>query len=442
MRDLLTTPLKAVSLVASIVVFVAFGRAVLHYTLDVPSYDDYNATIYAIQMFYFEATNLKQQLALLFKPHNEHRIFLSRLSSIIYYDLFGKLNFRALILYQNLYLLAAFGLTLAILRKAKIQLWPLLLPVSFFLFSLSFWQVTFYYWGGIQHYTVCFFIMLSLYWLTSAREVVSWQYIGSILAALIAITSFGNGILVVPLALFLLWTQKKYQLIFPWLGVAILYILLQLTNEPAVTRDFSNFRIDWAIRLFFTYLGSFAYVSSYGTPWHYPNIILCMAVGAVVFFYWLKLLWSGYAFKTPLLFCLLCLPILTGVLIAISRFDTKAAGGIAPRYMFFTAFIPIWVISILYDTGKLKKSLLLPLYLVTGLLWSLSYTTNSSLIKDFNRQNQVTLAAWLKDKSVPLVYYDIINTQGHGQLLLWALKYDVYQIPPEVLEEPPATVAQ
>ncbi|WP_247237123.1 hypothetical protein [Telluribacter sp. SYSU D00476] len=414
----------------------------MHYTLDIPSFDDYHATIYAIRMFYFEAINLKQQVALLFKPHNEHRIFLSRLSSIVYYDLFGKLNFRTLILYQNLYLLAAFGLTLAILKKSKVQIWPLLLPISLFLFSLSFWQVTLYYWGGIQYYTVFFFIMLSLYWLVSAREVVSWQYIGSMLAALIAIISFGNGILVVPLALFLLWTQKKYQLIPPWIGIALLYVLLQLTNEPAVTRDFSHFRIDWAMRLFFTYLGSFAYVSSYGSPWHYTNIILCMVVGAVVFYYWIRLLWSGYAFKTPLLFCLLCLPILTGVLIAISRFDTKAAGGIAPRYMFFTAFIPIWVISILYDTGKLKKNLLLPLYLVAGLLWSLSYTTNSLQIKEFNQQNQVTLTAWLKDKSVPLVYYDIINTQGHGQLLQWAIKHDVYQIPPDILEEPPATVAQ
>ncbi len=408
-----------------------------------PSYDDYNATISVIRSFYFNTVDVKQQLAALFDPHNEHRIVLSRISAVVYYGLFDQLNFGSLILYQNFYLLGTFGLILAILKKIQIRVWPILIPVSFFLFSLSFWQVALYYSCGIQHYPVTLFTMLSLYWLLSAQRVGSWYHFGAVLAALIAIFSFGNGILVIPLALLLLYLQKKYRLMPIWIGMAFMYFLLQMFSHTGVTRDLSLFRIDWAMRLFFTYLGSFVYVSSYDSPWHYSNIILCMVVGAVVFYYWLKLVWNGYAFRNPLLFCLLCLPILTGILIAISRFDTKAAGGIAPRYMFFTTFIPIWVISILYDTGKLKKNLLLPLYLTTGLLWCLSYSTNSVLIKDFNQQNKETLSAWMKDNSVPLVYFDVIHTQAHGQLLQWALTHHVYQVPPELLEEQQiTTIAQ
>ena len=65
----------------------------------------------------------------LFAPHNEHRIVLSRASAALSYVVSGKINFRGLVWYQNIYLLGVFLLIAGIIRQKRLPLYPALLVV-------------------------------------------------------------------------------------------------------------------------------------------------------------------------------------------------------------------------------------------------------------------------------------------------------------------------
>lgn len=417
---------KYFSISLSLAIILIFGFTLFNNILNAPTFDDYDTTLGFIRRFYFENTSFSGKVSEIFSRHNEHRILISKASAALHYRLFHYVDFEHLILFQNLFLFGFFMLVLALMKQQKILFSEAVLPVIAFLFSLSFWQVTFYYWGGIQHYSVFFFAFLSLFLLNKTAEQPGGIFLSAVFAAILSVLSFGNGFIVLFLGVFLLFAQKKRLLLFIWSALSLLLLLITFFPRPAIGAAMHTaFNFEWMARLLFTFLGSFIYINP--QTGQQINIILCMIAGLAVAVFWLWLFLKGYAFKNPLLYGLLSFPVLTGIIISISRFETKAAGGIAPRYMFFTATIPVFLLFILMDLKIIRNSHLKFIAAFGLLIWAISFKNNLSALENTNKEQIATLKKWQKDPATPLIYYR--EASAYSDILTWALAHKVVKLP-------------
>ncbi|WP_031529418.1 hypothetical protein [Dyadobacter crusticola] len=417
---------KYLSISLSGAIFLIFLFTLFVNAINVPSFDDYDTTLNFIRRFFFDTDSFSMRADILLSRHNEHRILFSKSCAAIYYSLFDQLSFRNLVLIQNIFLLGFFALLLRIVSYSKLLSPELVLISCIFLFSLAFWQVTFYYWGGIQHYTVFFFSFLSLYTVSKADKLVSGYFFLSLIAATLSVLSFGNGFIALFLGGFILLIQRKWPLLALWAVLSMVMLTVTFLHLPTMNAGSkAPFNIEWMARLLFTFLGSFVYLNP--SSGQVANIVVCMGVGLIVMLTWLWLFFRGYAFKNPLLYSLLSLPILTGIIVAISRFDAKAGGGVAPRYMFFTATIPIILVLILLDLRIIKPVLLKYIAGIGLVLWVFGYFNNLRELKKTNNEVVTTIAQWQHDHSTPLIYYR--EAKAYSEIMSWAINEKVIKIP-------------
>jgi hypothetical protein len=416
-------------LICGTLIFI-FGYNLFQHSLNIPSFDDYEATINFIRKFYFQGSSFPQKLSLLFSFHNDHCILISRASAAMYYNMFKEVNFAHLVIYQNIFFVAFFVLLLVIMRQQNLLSSYTALIVTIFLFNLSLWQVIFNYWGGIQTYTVFFFSFLSLFLLNKSEKPQDKFFIFAVVSILFAVSSFGNGVLALFLGAFLLWVRKKHAAFIVWsiISAGLMFFILFWRLKSHVPMQ-ETFNLNWMLRLLFTFSGSFVYVNPSAASLQYANIIFCMIVGACVLGFCVWLLVKGYPLKNPLLFSLLSLPVLTGILIAISRFTTKAAGGIAPRYMFFTATIPILIILILIDLKIINKKSLKFLTVFSLMVWCASFYNNRIALETYNNELISVLKKWEKDDKTRLIYYH--ESSYYSQVMHWAIEKKVVHVPEE-----------
>ncbi|WAC11073.1 hypothetical protein [Dyadobacter pollutisoli] len=418
---------KYLSISLSIAIFLIFGFTLLHNALNAPSFDDYDTTLNFIRRFYYENFGFGIRRDILLSRHNEHRILFSKSTAALYYYLFHEINFTNLVVFQNVFLVGFFALIMATMKEKGLLSAETLLWAAVFLSSLAFWQVTFYYWGGIQHYTVFFFSFLSLFLLNKASRLNEATFLIALLAVIIAVLSFGNGFITLFLGAFLLFAQKKWSLLIVWGSIALGLLLITFLPLPPSVHTASGvaFNAQWMARLLLTFLGSFFYVNP--SSGQHINIILCMCIGLFVLLCWIWLFLKGYAFRNPLLYCMLSMPILTGIIISISRFESKAAGGIAPRYMFFSATIPVLLVLIFMEIKILKKEHLKYMGFLGVLLWGIVFFNNYKALVKSNEQIVTTLNNWEKDHTTPLIYYQ--EAEEFSEILNWAVTAHVISIP-------------
>ncbi|WP_146202353.1 hypothetical protein, partial [Dyadobacter jejuensis] len=264
----------------SVLMFVAFCFVLFSETLNAPSYDDYIATVSFIKRFYFDSSNTWEKINVLISKHNDHRIVVSRLLASGYYLLFGRLNFTHLIFIQNVLLLGSFAFLVRLLLGVKVPLYAALLICATFFFDLAFYQVSFYYWGGIQYYSVFFFSVLSLYCLNRSVAWNSKSFWVGVVFVILAVFSFGNGFLALFLGGYLLWAKNRYRSLAIWSTLSLALLLLLFINfEPSTGPQSGPFRIDWMARLFFTFVGSFIYVNPPEQWLRLANIVVCALLG-------------------------------------------------------------------------------------------------------------------------------------------------------------------
>ena len=409
----------------SIAIFLVFCVTLFTNTLNIPSFDDYDTTLGFIKRIFFDDYTAKGKFEILFGRHNEHRIVFSRLTAAAYFSIFHRVDFANLVFFQNLLLICFFILMLRIMDQNQLLSGESILFVSVFLFSLGFWQVTFFYWGGIQHYTVFFFCFLSLFLLDKSQSLKSVSFFLAILAVIIAVFSFGNGFLGLLLGAFLLFVQKKWPQLIVWsiITVVLLWVTFAVGLQALAKQDI-QFNFDWAKSLLLAFLGSFVYINPASN--HYINIYFCMIVGTTVLLVWIWLFFKGYAFQNPLLYCLLSMPLLTGIIISISRFESRAAGGIAPRYMFFTATIPVILMLIFLDLKILRRRHLRILAYAGVLLWGMVFFNNRKALQEMNRDLAHRVIAWQEDPETRLIHYH--EAKPYSEAMQWAVDHHVIKM--------------
>ncbi|GAB3937792.1 hypothetical protein [Larkinella terrae] len=213
---------------ALLVPVLVYGLVFSRYAINVPKFDDHALKAFLLKLD--QAESLRDQIYEFFAQHNEHRIFYDRLISWLDYHLTGKLNFVHLMLVGNLSLVLLLLVFIRALRQAGVSLW-MALPVSLLLFNLSHWENTFWGMAALQNFTVVALAVATFYEL-SFKNRVGWLAIA--LAVLATLTS-GNGLLIWPVGLILIFLRQDYVGVLRWLlALAITFRLYFLDyQKPA-----------------------------------------------------------------------------------------------------------------------------------------------------------------------------------------------------------------
>ena len=366
------------------------------------------------------------KLKLLFHNHNEHIILLSKITALVYYKIFGEISFKNLIIFQNLFLFGHIWLIIKVCSLQKINFNEVLLPITFCLFNFSFWYCIFFYSGGIQYYASPFFCILSLIFFYQSSTFFSINFFGGVICLVLAICSFGNGIITIPLGCLILWSQNKRKLLVTLITISIVIVYGVFLNQSTKSTSFHDFDLLKAVKLFFTFLGSSVFLNFSQKYINLINVYFCFILGLLIFIFWSYLFFKGYEKERPLLFGLLSIPILTGVIIAFARYKTGMLGGLVTRYMFFSEIVPIAVLLILQDKGylyKIRSQVIIFFVLIWGLiLYNIYPKINAS-----NAEITGLYETWLVDKKKGLLP-NYPNELHYGGILEEAIEKRVLKI--------------
>ncbi len=162
--------------------------------VDAPVWDDYGTVLDSV-MRMMDAPSAKDWLAVVVAQHNEHRIATVRLISRGVAALFGRIDFRVLVLVGNLWFVGVFLLIWAEFRDAVPA--PLFAAAAFLMFQWSYYEAGIWTSGGLPNMGSVFFCFACLFFATRGR----WPAAAaSILFAILAIGSSANGLFPLPIA--------------------------------------------------------------------------------------------------------------------------------------------------------------------------------------------------------------------------------------------------
>ena len=207
----------SVSVLLPIALFYATAAL---YSLNIPWFDDIENIPYFL-LNWLNADAFPGKLSALFRPNNEHRVVGARLVVLAQQALMGELNFRVLAFIGNLSVLGIFGLLVRNFRKNDTQIvW--LLPAALLIFNLQFYAMTFMTIMALQYQLVIFLSFLTFHFLAKDRRSYFWLAVG---IAWLDTFSMGNGMMVWPAGLVLLFFQGRWQALGVWtlLGAAAIF---------------------------------------------------------------------------------------------------------------------------------------------------------------------------------------------------------------------------
>lgn len=186
------------------------------FAVNIPRQDDYDVMLGFMSRY--KAATGSEKLSLLISQHNEHRIAGSHLISVLYYSVFGALNFRHLIFINGFMLLLSFGIIAYWIRKAMPQFWALVvLVLSLCMFDLNNAENMNFASSGMQHYGVLLLFAASVLLFASGKK---WMLPMALLLQVLCIFSGNNGVLgAVVLVLFNLLQRNKPAIIVSLAGL-------------------------------------------------------------------------------------------------------------------------------------------------------------------------------------------------------------------------------
>lgn len=169
---------------------VIYFYYVQQYAVNIPWQDDYGAILDFLLKY--KTAHGVDKFWLLFSQHNEHRILSSRIVYVIYYNIFGNVNFRNVIFIGDAQVVFILIIIISFIRKLLPDYWFIpSLVTSFCLFDLNNWENANFAMASMQNYGVIFLFCLSLFFYTKEKNVF---ILLAILVQLMVVFSSGNGI--------------------------------------------------------------------------------------------------------------------------------------------------------------------------------------------------------------------------------------------------------
>ena len=242
------------------------------YAINIPKWDDH--ALKAFVLSFNAAPTLFGKIQTLFAQHNEHRIFWTRLVTIIDFTIFGKLNYVHLMFVANLGLVLIGIIFIRFFQKNKVSIWAAL-PIPYLTFTLAFWENTFWGMASVQNFWVVAWFLLTIHWLAQNRENRFWWAFGS---AFMCVFTSGNGLMACAFGAAVLFLQFNWKRLFAWLvfsGVLGFSYFITYQKPVGIPSPETNFKI--ILKGFLAFLGAAGECFSTNDP-----LKLCIFIGATL----------------------------------------------------------------------------------------------------------------------------------------------------------------
>ncbi len=212
-------------LVLWLLVNVAFGLLVVDFSLNVPFYDDFDA----IGAFILNSDgSFGSRLLHVFDQYAEHRIGYTRMISLLYFTVFGDINFKHLLGVGVCGLITLQGLIYWVIRHKPFRFWYMFV-ISLILLNFQYWENMMSAMTALQNISAPLFSLSGLYFLSKGPS--SSNRIFTYLFICLAIVTSGNGMILLPIGfLYLVWMHEGRKEIYRWILFSSCLIGLYFLN--------------------------------------------------------------------------------------------------------------------------------------------------------------------------------------------------------------------
>lgn len=292
------------------------------YTINVPINDDF-AVILRFSNNYFSEESLFKKVELLTAFHAECRLIVTRLWIIVIHFFTGVVNIKTLIIIGNLCLPVIVFLFYKNMSGVKSRI-AIVSCIALLFFQFGYYDATTWATDALHYQYTILFVMLSLYLLS--KQSITAQ-VAAMVTGLLAALTFGNGLLIFPLAILHTIVNRNYKLGVVWLmlatGFACTYFV-GFSSGKAFTLH--------ALHHYFIYSCCFV-----GGAFQFMyRLELPFMAGLVVWALFAWLTWKQYYRKNYVVYGLLLFVILSSLVAAQFRLHMGMAEAISNRYGIFS----------------------------------------------------------------------------------------------------------
>jgi len=183
--------LNSILLILSILPIWLLFSLVKEYSLNLPFQDDWDAILKYLNSW----GNSAEKIKLLFSQHNEHRILSSRLTYIIYYNIFNKIDLQNIIIIGNIQLILITAILSFFCFKSLGKYWSIaVIIINLCVFDPSNYENSNFAMGGMQNYGVILFFLSSLFFYYKSFEN-NYYLVFAVIFHFLCTFSSGNGII-------------------------------------------------------------------------------------------------------------------------------------------------------------------------------------------------------------------------------------------------------
>ena len=294
---------------AALFAFVLYILTIFRYAYNMPVGDDYDAVLAYLNKFV--VGNAAEKFHLLFTQHNEHRILLTHLISILDLEIFGSVNFIHLIWAGTLGWFLSISAFWYFSSKAGISALEFA-PAAIILLTFAHHEMMTWAMTSIQQYYQVLFAILAIGYMVNGRVYLSLTFYTA------AIFTSGGGMSLAPLLCLYYFSQKQWPSLFTSLGITILilatYFIFLPYSSPPSSKIIQSFLSPLTLSAYFVgFIGALGNIYELG----YSSLLCCGL--ALLSLFILKLRMAQK--HAPFFFWICIYVLITGFLTALNRSD-------------------------------------------------------------------------------------------------------------------------
>ncbi len=344
---------KSRLLIASII--IVYYSVVVIFTENFPISDDF--VLVGFLNNFIGLNSFSEKMTLLFKLHNEHRIFLTRVIFLLYYKLFGTLNFTYLCLIGNLAIAGMFYVIIKQLPSELRKNSSIVVIITCMLFQYGSSESMLWAMASISNYYVLFFALLTMNFI--AKNSVT-NFVLALLFAVLATFTQGNGIVILVIGNLYLLSQRRYRYLCLWMfitGIVCFAYFYGYQSPQHHSDPFAFFaNAGKAVIFMLAFIGSAFGVG--GSHYQVLTTIFLVPTIAIGIFVCATTLWLFYKkrYQDGNIFIWINLfIILTAFLTALSRLNFGLSQALVPKYHINSNLILISTFLMILQSFSLKE---------------------------------------------------------------------------------------
>ncbi|MBV9267397.1 MAG: hypothetical protein JO061_14590 [Acidobacteriaceae bacterium] len=317
---------------------ILFCSILARYVIDVPMFDDYDAVLGFLNHLKAAPTFWAKLIFFLGSQHSEYKLFFEEAVFWAQVKALGHINLPSLCMLGNGFaLLLGIVLWRMFLPAAELSRRLIFfIPVSWLLFQLQYAQTLDFPIGALQNLPVIVFSLAAIHLLFETKR---WSFSAALALFVLAISSSGNGLVLIPIGLVVLAVRRDFRRIFAWAGVSAVCMASYLYNyTPANWQTPSGSVIPAVARL--RSLG-FA-VSLLGSAGAYPIRAGGIVLGTLLCLFCIYVGRRGYFRKRPDVGYSVVFLVLTSICLTCFRLNYGFQASMASRYTIYSTLLLIF----------------------------------------------------------------------------------------------------